>query len=73
MDKCLFAPRLPPRGAQTAKGDINRVLDLRQRIRQLGIVRIKDAGDVHQRSTRRGGDVVHAAILNQQPQQMIAH
>ena len=73
MNKRLFTARLTPRCPEAAKGDIDGILHLRQCVGQLWIVRIKNARNVRQRSTCRGRNVVHPAILDQQPQQMIAH
>ncbi len=73
MDKGFFTARFPSGGAKAAKGDINGILHLRQRVGKLGIVRIIDAGDIQQRATRRGGDIVDMPIPDQQPQQMSTH
>ncbi|MNP49912.1 hypothetical protein D3C76_1441310 [compost metagenome] len=73
MDKGLFAARLTPRGAQTAKDGVHRILNLGQRIGQLRIVRIKHPFNIAQRATRRGGDIVDLPLLNKHPQQVPAH
>ncbi|MNC14555.1 hypothetical protein D3C75_623390 [compost metagenome] len=64
MDKSLFAARLALRGAQTAKDDIHRILNLRQGIGELRIVRVKDPVDVPQRPPRRCSNVVDLPLLN---------
>lgn len=73
MDKSFFTTRFPSGGAKAAKGDINGILHLRQRVGELWIVRVIDAGDIQQRATRRGGDIIDMPILDQQPQQMSTH
>lgn len=62
MDKSFFTARFPSGGAKAAKGDINGILHLRQRVGELWIVRVIDAGDIQQRATRRGGDIIDMPI-----------
>ena len=52
MHKRLFASRFPAGGPQAAENNIDRIDHLRQRVRELRIVRVKYAGDIAQRPTR---------------------
>jgi hypothetical protein len=63
MHKRLFASRFPAGSSQAAENDIDRIDHLRQRIRELRIVRVKYAGDIA--SGRRVGaamDLISGAL-----------